>query len=109
MTRPTALLRRCAARYGEAFTLRLVFEDAPLVLVWHPDAVRAVYGADPGVVRRAGSQGAVAPVVGERSIVALDGPEHLQVRRLMLAPLRGERMAAYGPMVAQIAHAAIDR
>ena len=45
VARPTAFLRRCAAAYGEAFTIRLAFDDAPLVLVWHPEAVRAVYAA----------------------------------------------------------------
>ncbi len=50
VARPTAFLRRCAAAYGEAFTIRLAFDDAPLVLVWHPEAVRAVYAADPSVV-----------------------------------------------------------
>ena len=29
--RPTALLRRCAARHGDAFTRRLSFDDAPTV------------------------------------------------------------------------------
>jgi hypothetical protein len=46
--------------YGEAFTIRLAFDDAPLVLVWHPDAVRAVYAADPSVAQRGASPGRCA-------------------------------------------------
>ena len=61
VARPTAFLRRCAAAYGEAFTIRLAFDDAPLVLVWHPDAVRAVYAADPSVARRGAQPGPAAP------------------------------------------------
>src|SRR6185437_11666152 len=76
IARPTAFLRRCAARHGEAFTVRLAFDDAP--------------------------------VVGERSIIALDGPEHLRVRRLLLEPFRGDRMPTYRALVAELAHAAID-
>src|SRR3954469_13576268 len=109
VARPTAFLRRCAARHGEAFTVRLAFDDAPMVLLWHPDAVRAVFGAPTDVVRRGGSLGPLAPVTGERSIIALDGPEHVRVRRLLSAPFHGERMAAYRDLVADLTHAAIDR
>ena len=109
VVRPTAFLRRCAARYGEAFTVRLAFDDAPMVLVWNPDAVRDVFGAQPEVVRRSGSLGPLAPVVGPRSIIALDGGEHVRVRRLLLAPFHGERMAAYRGLVTELTDAAIDR
>ena len=103
MARPTAFLRRCAARHGEAFTIRLAFDDAPLVLVWHPDAVRAVHAADPWVARRGASPGPLALVAGERSILMADGEAHLRIRRLMLGPFHGERMGAAAPLVRALA------
>ena len=109
LTRPTALLRRCASRYGEAFTLRLSFDDAPLVLVWHPDAVRAVYSADPAVVRRSGSPGPLGPVAGPRSILFSDGDEHLRIRRLMLAAFGRERMDGYRAIVRDVAERTVGR
>ena len=109
LARPTALLRRCAGRYGEAFTLRLSFDDAPLVLVWHPDAVRAVYSADPAVARRSGSPGPLGPVAGPRSILFSDGDEHLRIRRLMLAAFGRERMAGYRAIVREVAARAVAR
>jgi cytochrome P450 family 135 len=103
VVRPTAFLRRCAAAYGEAFTIRLSFDDAPLVLVWHPDAVRAVYSASPDVARRGGSPGPLRPVAGPRSILLADGDEHLRIRRLMLPPFHGDRVAGYRAVVADVA------
>ena len=103
VVRPTAFLRRCAAAYGEAFTIRLAFDDAPLVLVWHPDAVRAVYAADPSVAQRGASPGPLRPVAGPRSILFADGEEHLRIRRLMLASFHGERIAAYRAMTHELA------
>src|SRR3954452_21609630 len=103
VVRPTAFLRRCAAVYGEAFTIRLAFDDAPLVLVWHPEAVRAVYSADPSVARRGGSPGPLRPVAGPRSILFADGDEHLRIRRLMLAAFHGERIAAHRQVVREVA------
>src|ERR671931_2037754 len=105
VVRPTAFLRRCAAAYGEAFTIRLSFDDAPLVLVWHPDAVRAVYAASPDVARRGASPGPLRPVAGPRSILFAEGEPHLRIRRLMLPAFHGERMAAYREVVRDVAAA----
>jgi cytochrome P450 len=105
VVRPTAFLRRCAAAHGEAFTIRLAFDDAPLVLVWHPDAVRAVYSADPDVARRGASPGPLRPVAGPRSILFADGEPHLRIRRLMLPAFHGERIAAYRAVVGEVARA----
>src|SRR3954464_5612135 len=103
VARPTAFLRRCAAAYGEAFTIRLAFDDAPLVLVWHPEAVRAVYAAGPSVAQRGASPGPLRPVAGPRSILFADGDEHLRIRRLMLASFPGERIAAYRAVTHEVA------
>jgi cytochrome P450 family 135 len=105
VARPTAFLRRCAAAHGEAFTIRLAFDDAPLVLVWHPDAVRAVYAASPDVARRGASPGPLRPVAGPRSILFADGEPHLRIRRLMLPAFHGERIAAYREVVREVAGA----
>jgi cytochrome P450 family 135 len=102
VVRPTAFLRRCAAAYGEAFTVRLAFDDAPLVLVWHPDAVRAVYTASPSVARRGGSPGPLRPVAGPNSILLADGDDHLRIRRLMLPPFHGDHVAAYRAVVGEV-------
>jgi cytochrome P450 len=102
VARPTAFLRRCAAAYGEAFTIRLAFDDAPLVLVWHPDAVRAVYAADPEVARRGASPGPLRPVAGPRSILFADGDAHLRIRRMMLPAFHGDRIAAYRDVVREV-------
>jgi cytochrome P450 len=107
--RPTALLRRCHARHGDAFTLRLSFDDAPTVLLSSPAAVRDVWAAGPGVLRRGESPGPLRRVTGARSIVSADGDEHLRIRRLMLPPLHSERLAAAVPEVARLSREAVAR
>ena len=62
IVRPTALLRRAQARYGEPFTMRTAWSDAPLVLVPDPAEIKRVYAAPPDVLRggeAAGVPGAV--------------------------------------------------
>ena len=69
--RPTALLRRCHARHGEPFTLRLAWMDGPLVLVSDPADVKRLFGGDPGVLRGGASsavlEAARSAATGRRS------------------------------------------
>lgn len=103
IVRPTAFLRRCAARYGEPFTLRTHWSDQPVVLVSHPDDVKRVFTGDPTVLRGGGSGSILEPFAGPSSILLLDGEAHLEQRRRMLPPFHGERMRAWRDVVAQIA------
>lgn len=73
IARPTAFLRRCAARHGEPFTLRTHWADAPMVLVSAPEDVRRVFTAPPDVLLGGGSGSILEPFAGPRSILVLDG------------------------------------
>jgi cytochrome P450 len=107
IVRPTALLRRSAARFGEPFTLRTLWADAPMVLVSHPEDVARVFTAGPDSLRGGGSA-VLEPFAGPSSLLVLDGEEHLRARRLQLPAFHGDRMRAYTPLVAELAAAEID-
>src|SRR3954463_13049986 len=81
IVRPTALLRRAAARYGEPFTLRTAWSDAPLVLTSDPEEIKRVYTAPPDVLEGGDSSAFLEPFVGRNSILILRGPEHLRQRK----------------------------
>ena len=77
-------------------------------MVSDPDAIRALYserehGLPPGRTF------ALRPVMGARSLLLLEGAEHLARRRVMLPPFHGERMRAYENVVGEIAEAEVDR
>ncbi|HVL95240.1 MAG TPA: cytochrome P450, partial [Solirubrobacteraceae bacterium] len=99
----------CAARYGEPFTLRTQWADAPVVMVWDPEAVRRVFTAPPGALRAGASSAILEPFAGPASILVLDGAEHLRQRRLMLPPFHGDRLDAWRPVVAAEAAAEVER
>jgi cytochrome P450 len=107
IVRPTALLRRSAARYGVPFTLRTLWADAPMVLVSAPEDVRRVFSAPPAVLRGGGSA-VLEPFAGPSSLLVLSGEEHLKRRRLMLPAFHGERMRAYAPMIGELAARELD-
>ena len=107
LTRPIAFLDSCRDRFGDSFSVRFVGFQTPLVMVSDPEAIRALYterahGLPPG------RSFALRPVMGPRSVLLLEGAEHLARRRLMLPPFHGERMRAYEGTVGEVAEREVD-
>ena len=108
VARPTDLLRRSAARYGEPFTLRTLWADAPMVLFSDPETVKRVYAAPPESLRGGASSTVLEPFAGPSSILLTSGDVHLRQRRLMLPPFHGARMEEHRATVAALAEAELD-
>jgi len=108
LVRPTALLRRCAARYGEPFTLRTAWTDAPMVVVSDPAGVRQVFTAPASIAKGGASASILEPFAGPNSILVLDGDAHLRQRKLMLPPFHGERMRGQRGLVQELAAREVD-
>ncbi len=102
------MLSRCAARFGETFTLRLVHEGTWLVLS-NPDHVKQVFTGDPRIFHAGEGNRILVSVLGENSVLLLDGDAHLQQRKLLLGPFHGARMQRYGELMTEIAAAEIAR
>ena len=100
--RPLELMEECRDRYGEPFTLR-VARGAPFVVFSDPEAVKAVFTASPDVLRSGEANAVFEAGLGPRSLIVLDGSDHLRDRRLVLPPFHGERMRSYGDLIDSIA------
>ena len=103
MRRPDAVLDDGLRRYGDPFTLRLPGLP-PLVVLSDPAAIKDVFTGDHDALRSGEANAALQAMLGPRSLLLLDGDAHLRERRLMLPPFHGERMRAYGDLVAAVAH-----
>jgi cytochrome P450 len=66
-----------------------------------PGAIRALYG-NAGHGLPPGRSFALLPILGPRSLLLLEGRDHLARRRLMLPPFHGERMRAYESTVREV-------
>jgi cytochrome P450 family 135 len=99
---PTSFLVDCERRYGEYFTLRLSAERT-MVITSDPAAVKTVFTGDPEQMHAGKNNEILRPLLGDRSVLLLDGAEHLRQRRLMLPPFHGERMKAYGETMRAVA------
>ena len=94
LLRPISFMESCRRRFGDTFSVRFLGFKTPMVMLSDPDAIRALYGnAEHGLP--AGRTIALLPILGPRSLLLLEGSEHLARRRLMLPPFHGARMRAY--------------
>jgi cytochrome P450 len=102
MRRPFAMLEDCARRYGDCFTVH-VLGMRPGVILSDPDAIRDLFTADSETVV-AGESNAelLEPILGEYSVLNLDGARHRRERRLMLPPFHGERVHVYGRIMQEV-------
>jgi cytochrome P450 len=99
---PTSFLEACERRYGEYFTLRLSAERT-MVITSDPEAVKTVFTGDPQQMLAGKNNEVLRPLLGDRSVLLLDGDAHMRQRRLMLPPFHGERMKAYGETMREVA------
>jgi cytochrome P450 len=104
---PGRFITSAQRRYGDVVTFSTLF-DSGFVMVFHPDLVKEVFRGPPTHLRAGEANSLLGPVVGERSVLLLDGQEHIRQRRLMLPPFHGERMRAYEEVMGEAADRAID-
>jgi cytochrome P450 len=93
--------------YGDVVKFSTLF-DPCFVMVFDPESVKQVFRASPEQLRAGEANAPLGPVLGERSVLLLDGAEHLRQRRLMLPPFHGERMREYEEVMQEAADRAID-
>jgi cytochrome P450 family 135 len=102
LARPIAFMEDCRRRYGDAFSVNFLGFERPMVMLSHPDAVRALYSEHEHALPP-GRKIALLPVMGPESVLLLEGREHLQRRKLMLPAFHGERMRSYESAVREVA------
>src|SRR5207244_10170070 len=96
-----------AKGFGETFTMR--FPSAPpIVFFTHPDAIKTIFTGDEEDLRAGEANFRLEPILGSRSLLILDGAEHLRERRLLQPPFHGDRMLAYGTVMRDIAARAVE-
>jgi cytochrome P450 family 135 len=99
--RPLPFLERCRERYGDVFTLR-VRHSGTWVILSDPEDVKRVFTADHLTLGVGVANSILGPLLGPRSVMLLEEPEHVKRRKLMLPPFHGERMLGYAEMMERV-------
>lgn len=107
LLRPVSFMESCRRRYGDAFSVRFMGFERPMVMLSDPAAVRALY-SEPSHGLPRGRTIALLPVLGADSLLLVEGREHIARRKLMLPPFHGERMRSYEEIVREVAEREIE-
>lgn len=107
---PVSYMTNAAKNYGDIFTARAVWGDGHLVFVSHPQAIQQILANDtkqfsaPGELNRI-----LQPLLGDYSIIMLEGDRHRRERQLLMPPFHGDRLRTYGQLICNITRKMMDQ
>ena len=108
LRRPLEVLVGWHQRYGDYFTVRhLMFGTG--VYVVDPAAIRGLMTGDQSDLHAGEANEPLSPVLGEHSVLVLDGVEHMRQRKLLLPPFQGSAVNAFREVIQDVARAEVGR
>lgn len=96
-----------AKAYGDTFTV-WGRNDTPMVYFSQPQALEQIFTADYSQLEAGRGNQGLRFLLGDRSLILLDGLSHQQQRQLLAPPLHGDRMRAYGQSIREITQQVSD-
>jgi cytochrome P450 len=105
--RPVPFFEACRKRYGEPFRAKIA-RIGEATFISDPPSMKRLFGADRENTIAPGRNAALAPILGPRSVLVLEGEEHLQRRKLMLPSFHGERMRAYERVMSEATERTVE-
>lgn len=94
------LWAECRRRFGRTFTAKLP-GFPPAVVTSDRDAIKRLFTGDP-LLRRHGND-LLRPIFGDRSLLLLEPPEHLERRKIELPPFHGKAIRSYATRIRELA------
>jgi cytochrome P450 len=91
---PLSFLEGCVIRFGDTFLLRMP-GFGKLVMLSSPEAIADVFRGDPETLHSGEGNSFLSLTVGTSSVLVLDEGPHARQRRILLPPLKGERMRSF--------------
>lgn len=103
IAKPLDFMEKAAREYPDIFTAQMIGAKEPVIFVNHPQAIQEIYTNDRKKFTAPGDENTtVEPLVGEYSVMLLDGDRHKRERQLLMPQFHGERMQVYGELICKI-------
>jgi len=106
--RPIKYLDDYAKAYGDSFTIR-GSNNLPMVYFSQPEALQTIFTADTNQLESGRGNRGLGFLLGENSLILLEGDRHQRQRQLLTPPFHGERMRNYGQIICQITQQVMDQ
>lgn len=101
---PFTIWDHCKQTYGKIFTLKYAGQPDQITIS-DPHYLKQVFSSTADQLNTGEINGTLLqPILGDYSLLTLDGKKHMQHRKLLLPPFHGQRMKEYGESMCKIAH-----
>jgi cytochrome P450 len=101
LSRPFQFVERARATYGDTFTMHIARDT--FVVLSDPADVKQVFTGDPSIYHAGVSNIILLPFLGHKSVLLLDGAQHMSQRKLLLPSFHGEKMRRHVGLMTDIA------
>lgn len=112
---PAGYMESAASISPDIFKAEVVGFGGGLVFVNQPQAIQEILTRDTAIGSRTPIYSApgdlnriLSPLVGNASVMMLDGDRHRRRRQLVMPPFHGDRMRSYGQLIQDLTIAAFD-
>src|SRR5687768_1144266 len=106
--RPLDTLLRWHREFGDIFTARFLVFGAG-VYVADPDEIRSLFTGDQSALRAGEANAPLSPILGDSSVLVLDGPEHMRQRKLLLPPFQGSAVQSFREVIRDVSASELER
>ena len=98
-------LDKWVAKFGDPILVDAL--NGPIVLTGRPDLIETIFKADPAIFETFAKH-TLRPILGDGSMLQLDGEPHRRERKLIMPMFHGQRMSSYVDAMQRIAIRSFD-
>ena len=100
---PVGYMETATQQYPDIFTAEVVGFGDTLVFVNHPQAIQEILTNDRKKFAAVGEENKILqPLIGDYSVIMLEGNRHKRRRQILMPPFHGERLQAYGDLICNL-------
>ena len=101
------VLEGYAREYPDCFSLSQK-SSPPVVYFYHPEAIKQLFTSPPEWFNTSSGR-ILVPILGDNSLLVLDGDRHRSQRKLLMPPFHGARIQTYAELITTITQEETDR
>ncbi len=103
VTDPVGYMERAVQKYPDIFTANVIGFGNTLIFVNHPQRLQEILTNDRKKFAALGGENKILqPLLGNHSIMMLEGDRHRKRRQLVMPSFHGDRMRSYGELIGKI-------
>lgn len=88
--------------YGDIYYSPKFAGFPPFIIIGNAEGVEELFNLNPDLLNTSNSNALLKPLLGDRSLIQLDGYEHKQRRKLLMPSFHGQRLQSYGEIITDI-------